>query len=145
MKSHNKLKKREKTLRRARAAADRSLEAIVTSAPGADRALERTASAVNPPAPEAAVGQSAPDAAEAFGRYNAILAEIARSNVAAMGDLFTALIDARSVPEAVAVQADHLRRQIEAAMAQGRDLVDLTQALALDALAPPAGPIEGDR
>lgn len=114
----------------------------------ADGALRHSGDTVVSAAPDAAVprieetgtqGTGAPAAtapADAIGEYNAKLFEMARNNMAATGALFAALVQAKSVPEAVALNADHLRRQMETMTTQGRELATLAQKLALDAMQP---------
>lgn len=77
-----------------------------------------------------------PRGAEALGRYNAALLGMVQANLTATGELFTALIQARTLPEVVAINTDHMRRQFETLAAQGRDLTTLTQTLTFAALNP---------
>ena len=81
---------------------------------------------------------------DAIGRYNAAVFGMIRTNVAATGAFFTALVQAQSVPEAVAINADHLRRQFDTLTTQGRELAHLAQALAFDTLKLPAGTARRD-
>lgn len=83
-------------------------------------------------------------AGDAFSRYNAAVFGMIRTNMAATGEFFTALVQARSVPEAVALNADHLRRQFDTLTTQGRELAHLAQTLALDALKLPGGTARRD-
>ncbi len=80
---------------------------------------------------------------DALGQYNAKVMEIMSSNLASTTELFAALVQAKSVPEAMSLNADHLRRRMEALTGQGRDLATLAQRIALDALQPFKG--SGDR
>ena len=81
---------------------------------------------------------------DAIGRYNAAVFGMIRTNMAATGAFFTALVQAQSVPEAVAINADHLRRQFDTLTTQGRELAQLAQALAFDTLKLPAGTARRD-
>ena len=83
-------------------------------------------------------------AGDAIGRYNAAVFGMIQTNMAATGEFFAALVKAQSVPEAVAINADHLRRQFDALTTQGRELAQLTQALALETLRLPAGTTRHD-
>ena len=80
-----------------------------------------------------------------MGRYNAKLFEAMRANMAASGSHMAALVQAKSVPEAMALNADHLRRQLDAMTAQGRELATLAQRLTLEALGPLRGLIPPSR
>ena len=83
--------------------------------------------------------------ADAFGRYNAKLFEVMRANMAATGSHVAALLQAKSVPEAVTLNADHLRRQLDTMTLQGRELATLAQTLTFGMLAPLRGLIAPDR
>ena len=83
-------------------------------------------------------------AGDAVGRYNAAVLGMIRTNMAATGEFFAALVKAQSVPEAVAINADHLRRQFDTLTTQGRELAQLAQALAFDTLKLPAGTAHRD-
>lgn len=83
--------------------------------------------------------------AEALARYNAKLFEVTRANMAAAGTHAAALLGARSVPEAVALNADHLRRRFDTLTVQGRELSTLAQKLTIEALGPLRGLIAPDR
>ena len=48
----------------------------------------------------------------------------------------TALMGARTLPEALQVNADHMARGVQALAGQSRDLANLAQTIALDALKP---------
>lgn len=141
MTSKKKLRKREKASRQDGVVETTPTVGLVADARsgGATHSAERGADAATVPGREAAARSAEPDpsgAVDAFGRYNAILVEMVRANVAATGALFAALVQAKSMPEAVVLNADHLCRQIEALTDRGRDLADLTQTLALGALTP---------
>ena len=75
-------------------------------------------------------------ATDALGRYNAKLFAFAQSNMAATGDLFRELMQARSVSEAVSLNVEHLRRRADAVTEQSRELAALAQQMALDVLKP---------
>ena len=108
------------------------------------------AAASRAPRPALHAGQGAKDAtdvargdpptpADALSRYNAKVFEVMRTNVASTTALFAALVQARSVPEALSLNAEHLRRQMEAFTSQGRELATLAQSIAADALRPTKG------
>lgn len=73
---------------------------------------------------------------DALARYNAKVFDMMRANAASASALFAALVQAKSVPEALSINADHLRRQMETLTSQGRELATLAQTVALDALQP---------
>ena len=75
-----------------------------------------------------------PTSGEALRRYNTTLIAMMRSNAASMATLFAALIQARSVPEALSINADHLRRQVATLTDQGTELAGLAQRIAGDTL-----------
>ena len=68
-----------------------------------------------------------------------------RANMAATSAHVSALMRTKSVPEAVALNADHLGRQLGAMTAQARELTALAQTLTLEALQPLEGIIAPDR
>lgn len=76
---------------------------------------------------------------EALSQYNAALLGLVQANLSATGDLVAALSRARSLPEIVAINTDHLRRQMDAAATQGRALAEITQRFATTALLPFSG------
>ncbi len=80
--------------------------------------------------------------ADALTRYNAKVFEMMRANAASATALFAALVQAKSVPEALSLNADHLRRQVETLTSQGRELATLAQRVALDAMQPFKGPAD---
>lgn len=84
-------------------------------------------------------------ASDALGQYNAKVVEIVRTNMAATGALFVALLQTKSLPEAVALNADHMRRQVDTLTSQGRELATLAQKMALAALQPFKDVIPRDR
>lgn len=86
---------------------------------------------------DAAAGGLGPDATLA--RYGDKVMEIMQGNIAASAALLSALSQAKSLPEAVAINSDHMRRHLTAMTAQGRELATLAQKLGLDALKPLAG------
>ena len=75
-------------------------------------------------------------AADSFGLLNAKVMEIAAANMSAVGDMMSALLGATSVPEAAAINADHMRRRLDALTTQGRELMLLAQKVAFDAMRP---------
>lgn len=105
--------------------------ATMAAKPAVDAAGEATGAD-----PEAfhAAPSGAPDA---LAQYNAKVVAIMRANTASATSLFAALVQARSIPEAMELNADHLRRQMEAMASQGRELAALAQRIALDAFRPP--------
>ena len=109
------------------AAVSDATEAAVRPADEATAGAERT-------------GQAARDApsatADALGQCSAKMFEMMRVNASATTALFAALVQAKSVPEALSLNADHLRRQVETLTSQGRELATLAQRIALDALQP---------
>lgn len=110
----------------ARAASDVAAEAVDR----ADIAAERVAEAT---------GAELSGSVDALSQYNAKLVEALRTNVAAATAHATALAQAKSVPEAAAINADHMRRQFEALTGQGRELAVLAQRIALAAMQPLKG------
>lgn len=78
----------------------------------------------------------ASDGAEVLGQYNAALLGMVQANLTATGEHVAALARAQSLPEAVAINTDHMRRRFDALTAQGRDLAALTQKLAFAAFGP---------
>jgi len=83
-----------------------------------------------------AIPQDVSGPADALVQYNTKLLDAVRANMAATGDLCTALMSARSIPEVVALNADHVGRQMHVMTTQGRELVSLAQKLAFGALQP---------
>ena len=79
---------------------------------------------------------------DALSRYNATVFGMMRTNAASATALFAALVQARSVPEALSLNADHLRRQMETLTSQGHELATLAQRIARDALQPFKDPAE---
>ncbi len=116
-------------------------EAPAVPSAGEVAAAAREAVARTTRASEAALSGSA----DAFGLYNAKLFEVMRANMAATGSHMAALLQTKSVPEAVALNADHLRRQLDTMTAQGRELATLAQKLTLETLGPLRGLIAPDR
>ncbi len=112
-------------------AASEAQDAAVRSTREAVDGAERTAAT----APDASSAS-----ADALTRYNAKLFEMMRANAASTTALFAALVQAKSVPEALSLNADHLRRQMETLTSQGRELATLAQSIALDAVQPFKGP-----
>lgn len=82
------------------------------------------------------VPQAVAGPADALVQYNAKLMEAVRANMTATSDLCTALMGAKSLPEVVALNADHVGRQMNIVTTQGRELVSLAQKLAFGALQP---------
>jgi len=83
-----------------------------------------------------AIPQDVSGPADALVQYNTKLLDAVRANMAATGDLCTALMSAKSLPEVVALNADHVGRQMHVMTTQGRELVSLAQKLAFGALQP---------
>lgn len=98
-------------------------------------------------APVQRVAEAAPDAApvptDALSRYNAKVFEMVRANAASTTAHLAALVQARSVPDALSLNAEHMRRQVEVLASQGQELAALAGRIALDALRPFKGPTEG--
>ena len=104
-------------------AQDAAVQFSREAADGAERAAE-------------AAQEASSASADALTRYNAKLFEMMRANAASTTALFAALVQAKSIPEALSLNADHLRRQMETLTSQGRELATLAQGVALDALQP---------
>jgi len=83
-----------------------------------------------------AIPQDVSGPADALVQYNTKVLDAVRANMAATGDLCTALMSAKSIPEVVALNADHIGRQMHVMTTQGRELVSLAQKLAFGALQP---------
>lgn len=111
----------------AAAASDDAVRLADAAAAEANRAVERGTEATR---------EAVSASADALGQYNAKVMEIVRSNFASTAALFAALVQAKSVPEAMSLNADHLRRQMEELTSQGRELATLAQRIALDAMQP---------
>ena len=86
---------------------------------------------------EALAGGIGPDATLA--RYGDKVMEIMQGNIAASAALLSALRQAKSLPEAMTINSDHMRRHLTAMTSQGRELANLAQKLGLDAMKPLAG------
>ena len=106
---------------------------------------EVTAGAVQVPVeavdegPEARRGADAPGlfrSVASLQRYNAKVLDIVQNNVAATGAFLTALMGAKTLPEAMQVNVDHVTRGVQALTGQSRELTTLAQKLALEALKP---------
>jgi hypothetical protein len=102
----------------------------------AELARETLAVAVEP---ESQAGSAGRTDSSALALYNGKIIEIVQSNIAATTALLSALIEAKSLPEAVEINNDHMRRQLSAMTTQGRELASLAQTLSLDAMKPFAG------
>lgn len=116
------------------AAVDATDAAVEEAAAAADRLARDAAAAAERTAEAVQNGSSA--AVDALTRYNAKVLDMMRANAASTTALFAALVQAKSVPEAMSINADHLRRQMETLANQGRELATLAQTVALDALQP---------
>jgi hypothetical protein len=118
--------------------------AVADPGRAADRAPSRTMQASKDALPQAASGDGAghavqqglSGAAGALVQYNAKLLEAIQANMAATGDFCTALMSAKSVPEVVVLNVDHVRRQMDVMTTQGRELASLAQKLASGAMQP---------
>ena len=99
--------------------------------------------APEPVSRSASAGRTGPEATLA--RYNDRVLEIMQDNLAASTALLSALSQAKSLPEAVAINTDHMRRQLDAMTSQGRELASLAQRFGLDALKPFAGLLQRGR
>ncbi|WP_237479063.1 phasin family protein [Lichenibacterium dinghuense] len=127
---------------RAIAAAGEAARPVVEAADAASRSAADAAGAAAQGAGETAdrgtraAREALSASADALTQYNAKVMEIMQSNLASTTALFAALIKAKSVPEALSLNADHLRRQMEALTSQGRELATLAQRVAFDALHP---------
>ena len=72
--------------------------------------------------------------ADALARFNAKAAEAMRANIEDAFAFWTSMMKVRSLSEALALHAQHTRRQMEALATQGRELSSLAQKLAVDTL-----------
>lgn len=89
--------------------------------------------------PEARRGADAPglfQSVASLQRYNAKVLDMVQNNVAATGAFLTALMGAKTLPEAMQVNVDHVTRGVQALTGQSRELTTLAQKLALEALKP---------
>lgn len=68
--------------------------------------------------------------------YNARVIEALEANVTSAFDYFNALLQAKTVAEAVDLSATHLRKQVETLTTQAKDLSTLAQQVAADSSAP---------
>ena len=84
----------------------------------------------------ASLESSFASASKVFGEINAKAFEALRANSVAAFDLFKALASVKSVNEAVALNSEHVRRQMEALGAQTKEMATLAQKLAADSAAP---------
>ncbi|WP_165361394.1 phasin family protein [Lichenibacterium ramalinae] len=117
------------------AAAETVDDAARAAADRAEAALDRAS---------AAAGAGMSGGTDALGQYNAALLGMVQANLSATGELFAALVKAKSLPEVVAINTDHLRRQFDTLTAQGRDLATLAQKLTSTAFGPLAGTLRRD-
>ncbi len=112
--------------------ADQNLE--VTGQSASDHAV--VASQFPTKADEAAAviedGVSQPT--ETLARFHAKAAEAMRTNIDAAFEFWTSMMGVRSMSEAVSLNARHMRQQMEALTAQGRELTTLVQQLAAESL-----------
>jgi hypothetical protein len=74
--------------------------------------------------------------ADPVSHYGARVLDMMRANVASTTAHLAALVQAKSVPDALSLNAEHLRRQVETMVGQGRELATLAQRIALGALQP---------
>jgi phasin len=79
-----------------------------------------------------ALGDSFDAAAKGISAMQAQALESFRNSANATFDLFSAIVTARSLSEAVALQASHARRQIEALTEQNKSMLALAQRVAND-------------
>lgn len=117
------------------AAAETVDDAARAAADRAEAALDRAS---------AAAGAGMSGGTDALGQYNAAVLGMVQANLSATGELFAALVRAKSLPEVVAINTDHLRRQFDTLTAQGRDLATLAQKLTSTAFGPLAGTLRRD-
>ena len=127
---------------------DEAVASIAAEATAAGGALAAIADDVTPPAAlpasptEAlertgeAVRRSLPMPGETIGAYGAQVVEMLAANMAATSQFLTALMNATSVTEVVAVNTHHIRRQMELLTTQGRQLTTLARTISLDAMKP---------
>lgn len=70
------------------------------------------------------------------GDYSAKLFDIVKSNAEASFELAQGLVGAKTLPEAFDLWSQHARKQVETAATQTKELVELTQKVANDAVEP---------
>ena len=110
-------------------------DVVSTTAPGPEQAadLAFTQGAGRTERSAARGSRDASASVDGLGLFNAKMMEIAAINMAAAGEFVSALLTAKTVPEAAAVNALHMRRAYETLSSQGRELMILGQKVALDA------------
>lgn len=84
----------------------------------------------------AAFEASMKSAAEGVQNFNLKVVEAMRVNAEANFDLLKALVSARSLSEAIALNSEHVRKSFDALSAQSKELGETAQKLAADAFAP---------
>ena len=82
----------------------------------------------------AAASDDARPAAKALDAINATVAEALRTNIEETMSHWAALMDVRSVPEAITLHTEHLQRRMQTFASQGRQFTALAQKLAVDAI-----------
>lgn len=70
----------------------------------------------------------------ALARFTILSTQAVRTNIDALFEHWTSMMGAKSIPEALSLNADFLRKQVEAVTAQSRDLSALAQQLATESL-----------
>ena len=76
------------------------------------------------------------NAAEGVQTFNLKMVEAMRVNAEASFDLMKALVTARSLSEAIALNSEHVRKSFDAFSAQSKELGETAQKIAVDAVAP---------
>lgn len=84
----------------------------------------------------AAFEASMKSAAEGVQNFNLKVVEAMRVNAEANFDLLKALVSARSLSEAIALNSEHVRKSFDALSAQSKELGETAQKAAADAFAP---------
>lgn len=75
-------------------------------------------------------------ASEALIEFNQKMADSMRANIESTVAFWTSMMATRSLSEAVALNAQHIRKQMEALTAQGRELSSIAQRLATQSFEP---------
>ena len=83
-----------------------------------------------------ALETSMKNAAEGVQSFNLKVVEAMRVNAEASFDLMKALVTARSLSEAIALNSEHVRKSFDAISAQSKELSESAQKIAVDAVSP---------
>lgn len=82
------------------------------------------------------VEDSCTQAGKGLATYNMKAIEAIHSNVNATFDYYTALLSAKSLPEAMELSSAHVRKQFEVLSSQAKDLTSLAQKVAAETSEP---------